>query len=111
MPTEIIPTTKAPSPHCPSIAEVLLGILAGVWLRTFRPAAERGMGLLVFGLFTLLAGLALNRWLMPINKNIWTPSFTVFTAGMALLCLGTVFYFVDVLGRRALGCFRSKSTA
>jgi predicted acyltransferase len=38
---------------------------------------------------------------MPINKEIWTPSFTVFTAGMALLCLGTVFFFVDVLGKRA----------
>jgi predicted acyltransferase len=84
----------------PAIAEVLLGILAGVWLRTFRPAAERGMGLLVFGVVALLAGLALDRWLMPINKNIWTPSFTVFTVGMALLCLGTCFFFVDVLGKR-----------
>ncbi len=85
----------------PAIAEVLLGILAGVWLRTFRPAAERGMGLLVFGLFTLLAGMALDKWVMPINKLTWSPSFTVFTSGMALLTLGTVFYFVDVLGRRA----------
>lgn len=84
----------------PSIASVLIGILVGVWLRTFRPAAERCGGVLVFGLFTLLLGMGLNRWLMPINKEIWTPSFTVFTAGMAMLCLGTVFYFVDVLGHR-----------
>ena len=82
----------------PAIASVLLGICAGVWLRTFHSTGERAAGLLVFGLFTLLAGFALNKWLMPINKNIWTPSFTVFTAGMALLCLGTCFYFVDVLG-------------
>ena len=39
-------------------------------------------------------------WLMPINKNIWTPSFTVFTAGMAMLTLGAVFWLVDVLGYR-----------
>jgi predicted acyltransferase len=84
----------------PAIATVLIGILAGVWLRTFRSTAERCSGLLVFGLLTLLAGMALNRWLMPINKEIWTPSFTVFTAGMAMLVLGACFYFVDVLGRR-----------
>jgi predicted acyltransferase len=38
---------------------------------------------------------------MPINKKIWTPSFTVFTAGMAMLTLGAVFYLTDVKGRRA----------
>ncbi|HTL27801.1 MAG TPA: DUF5009 domain-containing protein [Tepidisphaeraceae bacterium] len=82
----------------PAIGSVLIGIVVGTWLRTARPLAERGAGLLVFGLFVLLGGLALNTWLMPINKNIWTPSFTVFTAGMGMLCLGTAFYFVDVLG-------------
>src|SRR5439155_15624478 len=35
---------------------------------------------------------------MPINKQIWTPSFVVFCAGMALLGLGTFFYIIDVLG-------------
>ncbi len=85
----------------PAIATVLIGILAGVWLRTFRPTAERNAGLLVLGLVTLLCGMALDRWLMPINKNLWTPSFTIFTAGMAMLCLGAVFYVVDVLNHRA----------
>jgi predicted acyltransferase len=82
----------------PAIASVLLGFCVGAWLRSFRAVGERCSGLLVFGIFTLLLGLALNRWLMPINKNIWTPSFTVFTAGMGMLMLGMCFYFVDVLG-------------
>lgn len=84
----------------PAIATVLIGVLVGTWLRTFRSTAERCAGVLVFGLFTLLLGIGLDRWLMPINKNLWTPSFTVFTAGLAMLVLGTCFYFVDVLGRR-----------
>jgi predicted acyltransferase len=45
-------------------------------------------------------GVLLGWWLMPINKQIWTPSFTVFTAGMAMLGLGAVFYLADVKGRR-----------
>jgi predicted acyltransferase len=84
----------------PAIATSLIGILVGVWLRTPRAPAERCAGVLVFGLLTLLLGLAMNRWYMPINKNIWTPSFTVFTAAMGMLCLGTTFYIADVLGRR-----------
>jgi predicted acyltransferase len=84
----------------PAIGSVLIGIVVGFWLRSARPVAERGAGVLVFGLFVLLLGLGLNQWLMPINKNIWTPSFTVFTAGMGMLCLGTLFYFVDVLDYR-----------
>ena len=85
----------------PAIATSLIGILVGVWLASLpRIAAEQFAGVLVFGLFTLLLGLAMDRWYMPINKNIWTPSFTVFTAAMAMLCLGTTFYVADVLGRR-----------
>ncbi len=84
----------------PAIASVLIGILVGFWLRTTRPLAERCSGLLVFGLFVLLTGLALDRWLLPINKDMWTPSFTVFTAGMAMLCLGALFYCIDVLEKR-----------
>jgi predicted acyltransferase len=37
---------------------------------------------------------------MPINKQIWTPSFTVFTAGLGMLGLGTFFWILDVRGRR-----------
>ena len=37
---------------------------------------------------------------MPINKKIWSPSFVVFTAGLAMLGLGAIFWLVDVKGYR-----------
>ena len=46
-------------------------------------------------------GVLLSWWLMPVNKPIWTPSFTFLTAGLGMLTLGAVFYFTDVRGRRA----------
>jgi predicted acyltransferase len=84
----------------PAIATVLLGILVGTWLRSSRPAVDRCLGMMGAGVMVTILGCALNSWLMPINKNLWTPSFVVFTAGMAMLGLGTVFWLVDVLQRR-----------
>ena len=84
----------------PAIATVLLGILVGMRLRSDRPAAERGASVMAWGVVTTCLGVLLSWWLMPINKQIWTPSFTVFTAGMGMLALGAVFYAVDVRGRR-----------
>ncbi len=84
----------------PAIGSVLIGILVGLWLRTDKPTIERCAGLLAAGVLVTIVGKLLDWWLMPINKNIWTPSFTVFTAGLGMLTLGATFYFVDVRGRR-----------
>jgi predicted acyltransferase len=37
---------------------------------------------------------------MPINKFIWTPSFVIFTGGLAMLVLGTVFWLTDIMRSR-----------
>ena len=38
---------------------------------------------------------------MPINKGLWTPSYVVYTAGLALLALGVCYWLIDVKGYRA----------
>ncbi len=86
----------------PSIATVLLGVLVGILLRrSDRTNAEKCAALLTMGVFVTILGIFLHHGLMPINKKIWTPSFTVFTAGMGMLGLGSIFYIADVRGRRA----------
>jgi predicted acyltransferase len=84
----------------PAIATSLLGILVGLWLRTGRSPVERAAGLLAMGLPVLILGCLLNWWLMPINKILWTPSYVFYTGGLAMLCLGFLFWLVDVLGWR-----------
>lgn len=84
----------------PAIGSVLLGILVGLRLRSGRSPAERGVSILAWGVAVTCIGVLLSWWLMPINKQIWTPPFTVFTAGLGMLGLGAVYYVADVRGRR-----------
>ena len=86
----------------PAVGSVLLGILAGYSLRSpNRTNPEKCARLLANGVLVSICGVLLSWWLMPINKQIWTPSFTVLTAGLGMLTLGTIFYITDVKGRRA----------
>lgn len=85
----------------PAIGTVLIGILVGRWLRAPRTASEHAAGLLAWAVPVTILGCVLDAVLIPINKPIWTPSYTVFTAGLAMLGLGFLFYITDVHGRRA----------
>jgi predicted acyltransferase len=80
----------------PAIATVLLGIFTGEWLRSERrTVSQKVVGLLVAGAAGLAAGLLWDLW-FPINKNLWTSSYVVFTAGYALVVLGVCVWLIDV---------------
>jgi predicted acyltransferase len=83
----------------PAIATTLSGVLAGHWLRSKRGGRQTTLGLAVAGIAATVAGLFLDRW-MPINKNLWTSSYAVFTSGCALLSLAACHWLVDVKGYR-----------
>jgi len=83
----------------PAVATTLVGVLAGHWLRSSRDAAERVAGLAVVGGTLTLLGLLMNRW-CPINKSLWSPSYVVFTAGVALSGLVLCYWLIDVRGHR-----------
>ena len=51
------------------------------------------------GLLGVLLGYLWNLW-FPINKNLWTSSYVVFTAGAALLVLAPMYWIIDVRGHR-----------
>jgi predicted acyltransferase len=78
----------------PAVATTLLGIGAGHWLKAERSKGEKTLGLLAAGGIGVLIGQGMNLW-FPINKNLWTSSYVVFTGGMALLFLGGCYWLVD----------------
>jgi predicted acyltransferase len=84
----------------PAIATTLLGILVGLSLKRETPTVERSARLLAMSVPMLIIGCLLNWWLMPINKILWTPSYVFFTAGLAMLLLGFLFWLIDVRGRK-----------
>jgi predicted acyltransferase len=79
----------------PAIATCLLGLLTGDWLRSTHTAKDKALGMAVFGVSGVIAGELLNPW-FPINKNLWTSSYVIFTAGLALMCLALVYWILDV---------------
>ena len=54
---------------------------------------------MVTGALLMWLGLVMSFWL-PINKSLWTSSYSVFMAGLAMICLGVYYWFIDVKGCR-----------
>jgi len=81
----------------PAISTTLFGVLAGQWLRSERTPRDKTAWLLAVGGAAVAAG-ALWHLLLPINKSLWTSSYSVLMAGLAGICLGVLYYLVDVRG-------------
>ena len=79
----------------PAISTTLFGVLTGRWLTGDRAPREKAAGLLAAGAAAAAAG---TVWQLstPINKSLWTSSYALFTAGLASICLGAVYWLVDV---------------
>lgn len=83
----------------PAIATALCGVFAGDWLRE-RNAADRAWWLWAAGAAATAVALLWSRAL-PINKNLWTSSYALFSAGIAAQFLAICYWIVDVKGWRA----------
>jgi predicted acyltransferase len=83
----------------PALATVVIGVLAGHWLRSGRPPASKSAGLLAAGIAGILAGLLWSVW-FPINKALWTSSYVLLTAGLAVMALALCHHLIEVLGCR-----------
>jgi predicted acyltransferase len=86
----------------PAIATLLIGILAGEWLRSERAGGRKALGLLIAGIPLVLAGVLLNPY-FPINKNLWTSTFVLFTGGLAMILFAACFYLIDLRGWQRWG--------
>jgi predicted acyltransferase len=84
----------------PAVVTALAGIFTGEWLRSSRSPQDKLIGLFVWGNVAAALGCFLG-YLFPINKNLWTSSYVVLTAGLALATLAVILYLVDIRGKRA----------
>ncbi len=81
----------------PAIATCLFGILTGQLLQMKRSVEQKTVWLFVAGNLLMFAGAIMNIWL-PINKNLWTSSYSVFMAGLAMDIFAVIYWLVDVKG-------------
>ena len=81
----------------PAIATMICGTFAGRWIaEQQRPLPERLAALFAVGALAMMLGL-MWHWVFPINKNIWTSSYVVFTAGIGAVSLATCMWLIDVM--------------
>lgn len=79
----------------PAIGTTLIGVLTGHWLKSKKDAGKLIAGMVVAGILGMLGGELWNRW-FPINKNLWTSSFVLFSGGFALLFLSLLYWITEV---------------
>src|SRR5207253_820030 len=85
----------------PSLATMIFGLIAGDWLRSPRGESEKTRGLVLFGVAGIALGAAIHfLGMCPIVKRIWTPSWTIFSAGWVSLILAAYYHVIDVRGYR-----------
>lgn len=83
----------------PAVVTVLLGYAAGLLLHGGRPLADRLRALVGAGAAGTAAGLLLAL-VEPVNKQLWTVSYAVLTAGLAAVVLAVCLAVVDGRGWR-----------
>ena len=83
----------------PAVATTLCGALTGHLLRSRQTPVEKVAAMFVAGAAGVVVGWAWNFW-FPINKALWTSSYVVFTAGMALQLLAACYWLIDIKGFR-----------
>jgi predicted acyltransferase len=83
----------------PAVATTLLGALAGGWLASGRAPGVVAAGLAGVGIATTVLGALWGLW-FPINKALWTSSYAVLTAGLALVALALCHHLIEERGYR-----------
>ncbi len=77
-----------------AIVQVIFGFLVGEYIQLKGKHFEMLANLLIAGIILMATGYV---WSLsfPINKKIWTSSYTIYTSGMAILTLGTLIYWIE----------------
>lgn len=81
----------------PALVTTIAGVLTGTWLKTNRSDIEKAGGIFFAGTILLAAGWSWSL-VFAINKALWTSSYVLYTAGLALLTLGFCYWLIDIKG-------------
>ena len=83
----------------PSLATMILGLLAGGLLQSSERNAKTAWRLAAWGAAGIVVGLLIHvAGICPLVKRIWTPSWAIFSAGWATLFLAAWFALIDLKG-------------
>lgn len=79
----------------PAIASGLTGVLMAQWWQSGRDTVQKIRGLMLFGAVTVWLALLWHAR-VPINKNLWTPSFVLLSSGYFALLMAAVLWLTEI---------------
>lgn len=80
-----------------AIVQVIFGYLAGSYILQKGKTTEMVNGLFVAGCVLIFTGYCWDM-VFPINKKIWTSSYTIYTTGLAILILAVIINLIEFKG-------------
>jgi predicted acyltransferase len=84
--------------NIPAVSSALAGILTGSFLKKSSLTLERkAIAMAACGIGFILLALLWNLD-FPINKNLWSSSFVLYTVGWSLILFSVFYYVIDVRG-------------
>ncbi len=78
-----------------AVTTLLFGALAGRALLADANRSDKTIWMLLIGLLLVWIGAMLDVILMPINKPLWTVSYSVFMSGWALVVFAAFYWLID----------------
>ena len=104
-----------------SIVQVIFGYIVGEYIQQKGRTYEMLSNLFIAGTILVFSGFIWDM-VFPINKKIWTSSYTIYTSGLATITIATMIFlieyrnvrgwltkFFDVFGKNALFVFALSS--
>ena len=77
-----------------AIVQVIFGYLVGDYIQKKGKSFEMVSALFVTATILTVSGLAWGM-VFPVNKKIWTSSYTLYTTGLAIYTIATMIYFIE----------------
>jgi predicted acyltransferase len=84
----------------PAIATCIFGVLTGQLIASPKTAEGKVAEMFVWGFALLALGWMWSAFL-PINKGLWTSSYSVFMSGLAMCVLAACYWIIDIKGWKA----------
>jgi len=79
----------------PALVSGFIGVLAGNSFLKSDNERDRLINLVVYGNILILCGMAWGM-IFPINKQLWTSSYVLYTSGLAMVVLGISYWIADI---------------
>jgi predicted acyltransferase len=84
----------------PAISTCLFGVLTGQLVASKHSDTEKVAEMFVWGFALLALGWMWSAF-FPINKSLWTSSYSVFMSGLAMCVLAACYWVIDIKGWKA----------